>query len=372
MKKKMIATLIAAAALLVALASVKTLQVRAAIAGSKFTPPPEAVTTAVARAESWPAELNAVGSVAAIHGVVVSADLPGVVQKIEFESGRSVAAGAVLVRLDTRQEEAQLASAEAQRDLTRLNLARQTGLHNKGISSGVEYDRAAAEARQAEARVAEIRAMIARKTIRAPFAGSLGIRQVNLGQYLAAGAPIVPVQSLDPIYVDFSVPQQDVPALANGVAVHAGLDGAVETTGKITAVDSVIDEATRNVHVQATFPNRDGKLRPGMFVKARVTTGSSAPLVTIPASAVSYAPYGSSVFVVQELKDPKGNPYRGVVQQFVKLGAGRGDQIAVVSGLSPNSEVVTSGAFKLRNGAAVVVDNKVQPGNSPAPKPEDA
>jgi len=373
MKKNMLMTLLGTAVFIAAIGGVKVQQVRAAIAHSTFQPPPEAVTTAVARQESWPASLNAIGTVNAIQGVTVSADLPGVVDRIEFESGRKVAAGAVLVRLDTKQEQAQLTAAEAQRELTRLNLERARDLRDKKVLAQSEYDRAAAEAQQAEARVVEIRATIARKTIRAPFSGALGIRQVNVGQYLAAGAPVVPLQSLDPIYVDFTVPQQAVASVAPGVEVRVGAEGSAETTpGKVTAVDSVIDPATRNVHVQATFSNKDGRLHPGMFVKAQVVTGASAPIVALPASAVSYAPYGDSVFVVKEMKDAKGNAYRGVAQQFVKLGPGRGDLVAVVSGVAPGAEVVTSGVFKLRNGAAVLVDNSVKPGESAAPKPEDS
>lgn len=371
MKKRMLLMLAVTALFLAAIGSVKVAQIRTAMAQSSFTPPPEAVTTTVAKQERWPAVLNAIGTVTAIQGVTVSADQPGIVDKIEFESGRQVAAGTVLVRLDTKQEQAQLISVESQRELTRLNFERARDLRDKKVLSESDYDRSAAEARQADARVAEIRATIARKTIRAPFTGVLGIRQVNVGQYLAAGAPVVPLQSLDPIYVNFSVPQQEAGALTRGVEVRLAQDG-LSAAGKLTAVDAVIDSATRNIQAQATFANADGTLRPGMFVKAEVKLGASAPIVSVPASAVSYAPYGDSVFVVKEMTDPKGNTYRGVAQQFVKLGAGRGDQVAVVSGLAPGSEIVTSGVFKLRNGAAVLVDNKVQPGSSLSPKPSDS
>ena len=353
---------------------VKTLQIQAAIAqASSFQPPPEAVTTIAARQERWPATLGAIGTVHAVRGVTVSADLPGVVESITFESGRSVREGEVLVRLDTRQERAQLAAAESQRDLARLNLDRVRGLADQGILAQAELDRVRAEHQQAEARVGEIRATIERKQIRAPFSGVLGIRQVNLGQYLDGGAPIVPLQSLDPVHVNFSVPQQRVGDMRVGGEVQVTAEGFAgeSVTGRITAIDSVVDEATRNVQVQATFDNPAGRLRPGMFVQAQVRTGDTASMLSLPASAISYAPYGDSVFVVSEMKGRDGSPYRGVRQQFVKLGAARGDQVAVVSGLEPGDEVVTSGAFKLRNGAAVHVDNSVQPGNSPAPSPED-
>jgi membrane fusion protein (multidrug efflux system) len=329
------------------------------------------VTTTVARQEEWPATVSAIGTVTAVQGVVVSADLPGVVEKITFESGRMVRAGDVLVQLDSRQEQAQLTAAEAARDLSRLNLGRMKGLKESGVIAEADYDRAAADFKQGDAKVGEIRATLARKTIRAPFSGLLGIRQANLGQYLAAGAPIVPLQSLNPIYVNFSVPQQEVSRLRAGAAVRLTAE-RVESAGRITAVDSIVDPATRNIQIQATFGNADGRLRPGMFVETRVVLGASRPVLVLPASAISYAPYGDSVFLVEDVKGPAGPSYRGVRQQFVKLGGARGDQVAVVSGLKPGAEVVTSGVFKLRNGAAIQVNNKVQPANSPTPRPEDS
>jgi len=231
-----------------------------------------------------------------------------------------------------------------------------------------------AEQTQTEAQIEEIRATIARKTIRAPFSGILGLRQVNLGQYLSGGDPVVPLQSLDPTYVNFGVPQQDAGQVRVGQTVRIITEDSAggAFTGRITAINSIVDEATRNVQIQATLANPSGKLRPGMFVQTEVLLGASRAAVTLPASAISYAPYGDSVFVVEDLKDPRGQTYRGVRQQFVKLGAARGDQIAVLSGIKPEEEIVTSGVFKLRNGAAVVVNNKVQPANKPAPKPEDS
>jgi membrane fusion protein (multidrug efflux system) len=374
MTKRMWMMLMLAAGFVGILGVVKVRQIQVAIAqASSFQPPPEAVTTILARQEPWPATLDAIGTLAAVHGVTVSADLPGVVEAITFDSGRTVAPGEVLVRLDARQEQAQLAAAEAQRELARLNLDRMRGLVEQGIVARADHDRATAEYKQAVARVGEIRATIERKQIRAPFAGVLGIRQVNLGQYLKGGDPVVPLQSLNPIYVNFAVPQQRVGEMRTGgeVGVSAeGLSGS-ELAGRISAIDSVVDPATRNVQVQATLENPNGRLRPGMFVQVRVRIGETSRVLALPASAISYAPYGDSVFVVGDLDGPNGAKYRGVRQQFVKLGGARGDQVAVVSGLEPGDEVVTSGAFKLRNGAAVLVDNDVQPGNSPAPKPED-
>ena len=373
MKKRMVVMLVAVAGFLAAIGTVKFRQIQAGMAmAASFQPPPESVTTIVATREDWPASIAAIGTVTAVRGVTVSADLPGVVEAIAFQSGQAVTAGQTLVRLDVRQEKAQLAAAESARDLSRLNLDRARGLSAEGIVARADYDRASAEHAQAVARVGEIRATIERKQVRAPFPGIVGIRGVNLGQYLSAGDPIVALQSLDPVYVDFSLPQQDVPRLRVGGAVTVsaeGLDG--EHAGRITAVDSVVDAATRNVRVQATLPNPGRRLKPGMFVETRVVLGATQAVVAVPASAVSYAPFGDSVFVVAELARPDGTKYRGVTQQFVKLGPARGDQVAVVSGLEAGQEVVSSGAFKLRNAAAVRVSSEVPVANDPAPRPEN-
>jgi membrane fusion protein (multidrug efflux system) len=304
---------------------------------------------------------------------MVSADLSGVVDRIAFESGKSVRDGEVLVQLDTRQERAQLAAIEAQRDLARLNFDRMQGLLKDSVVSRAEYDSASAEHKQMEARVGEIRAAIERKTIRAPFAGVLGIRQANLGQYLSSGDGVVELQSLNPIYVNFGVPQQATSQMRVGRDVRIISENLahVEFRGRITAIDSIVSEQTRNMQVQATLANLQGTLRPGMFVQVEVAVGAGRSVVTLPASAISYAPYGDSVFIVSSLKGQGGETYRGVRQQFVKLEGARGDQVGVVSGVNAGDEVVTSGVFKLRNGAAVFVNNKVQPSNNPAPKPED-
>jgi membrane fusion protein, multidrug efflux system len=336
--------------------------------------PPEAVTTVVTKREKWPATLDVIGSVAAVQGVTVSADLPGTVDKIDFESGQAVKVGDVLVELDTRQERAQLAAAEAQRDLAKINFDRTQELVKQGITARQEADNVTAQKNATEANVGEIRAAIARKTIKAPFSGVLGIRQVNLGQYLAAGEAIVSLQSLNPIYVNFGVPQQTALEARVGRTLHiTSNDGkGTQFTGRITAIDSIVNEGTRNVQVQATIPNPAAKLHPGMFVEVAIVTGSDQPVIALPVTAINYAPYGDSVYVVTDMKDPAGKPYRGVKQQFVKLGSSRGDQIAVVSGVNPGDEVVSSGVFKLRNGAAVQVNNAVQPENSPTPKPAES
>jgi len=375
MLKRMIVMLAVTLGIVAALGFVKFKQIQTAIAqGAAYQPPPEAVTTIVAAREEWPSTLTAIGTVAAVRGVTVSADLPGVVDRIAFDSGLAVREGDVLAVLDTRQERAQLAAAEAQRDLARVNFDRIQGLLDERVVSRAEFDRATADERQARARVGEINATIDRKTIRAPFSGVLGLRHVNLGQYLSGGDALVTLQSLNPIYVNFGVPQQAMAQVRAGriVRVTTGDRVTAAIQGRITAIDSVVDESTRNIQAQATLANADGRLRPGMFVQTEVVVGAASAVISLPASAISYAPYGDSVFVVSDLKDQGGRSYRGVRQQFVKLGPARGDQIAVVSGVKAGDEVVTSGVFKLRNGAAVHINNNVRPGNNPAPKPENS
>jgi membrane fusion protein (multidrug efflux system) len=375
MAKRMLVMLLVTVVIVAGLGFVKFKQIQTAVGqAAAFQPPPEAVTTIVAAKEQWPSTLSAIGTMAAVQGVAISADLPGTVERIAFDSGTWVREGEVLALLDTRQEQAQLAAADAQHELARLNFDRMQGLLNENVVSRAEFDRATADQRGTEARAGEIRAAIQRKTIRAPFSGVLGIRHVNLGQYLSAGDPLVTLQSMSPIYVNFGVPQQAAGQVHVGGTVRVtanDLTGA-DFAGRVTAIDSIVDEATRNVQVQATLSNPQGKLRPGMFVQTELILGAASAVVSLPASAISYAPYGDSVFVVTDLKDPSGKTYRGVRQQFVKLGGSRGDQISIVSGVNAGDEVVTSGAFKLRNGAAVLVNNKVKPGNSRTPKLENS
>jgi membrane fusion protein (multidrug efflux system) len=375
MAKRMLLMLALVGLLIGGLGFVKFRQIKTAMAqGAGFQPPPEAVTTILAKQETWPATLSVIGTAAAVQGVTVSADLPGTVARIAFVSGKSVSAGDVLVDLDTRQERAQLAATEAQRDLAHINFGRMQQLVQQGVVAQTEYDNATAQQKATDAQVGEIRATIARKTILAPFSGVLGIRQVNLGQYLAAGEAIVSLQSLDPIYVNFGVPQQSASQVRVGSALRVWSNdvGGIKFTGRVTALDSIVNEATRNVQVQATFANPGGKLAPGMFVQVEMVTGRDRPVIALPGTAINYAPYGDSVYIVSDLKDPQGRTYRGVRQQFVKVEGSRGDQVAVISGVKPGDEVVSSGVFKLRNGAAVQVNNKTQPGNSPAPNPEDS
>jgi membrane fusion protein (multidrug efflux system) len=374
MAKRLIIMLVAAALVVAVLGFVKFRQIQSAVHASAFQPPQEAVTSVVTHREDWPDALTAIGTMEAVHGVTVSADLPGTVARINFDSGKPVHAGDILVELDTRQERAQLASLEAQSELAHINYGREQQLVKEGVISRMEFDQATSQQKATEANVAEIRATIARKTIRAPFSGILGIRKVNLGQYLPAGSPIVSNQTLNPIYVNVGIPQQAAASVRVGRKLNVtteNLAGKV-FTGTVTAIDSEVDPSTRNIQIQATLPNPEGKLRPGMFVQVQVPVGGNQPVIALPASAINYAPYGDSVYVITDLKDPKGQAYRGVQQRFVKLGPSRGDQVAVISGLNPGEEVVSSGVFKLRNGAAVQVNNKVQPGNNPAPNPEES
>ena len=372
MAKRMIIMLVVVVAFIATLGLFKFNQIRAAMS-HPWTQPPEAVTTVIAKQEDWNTTLDAIGSVAAVNGVTVAADLPGLVSEIDFASGKAVNKGDILVRLDTKQERAQLAAAEAAAELSRVQLGRTQGMLAGGIVPQSTYDNDAATYKQAVAHVGEIKASIERKTIRAPFSGILGIRQVNLGQYLAGGAPIVALQAFRPAYVNFNVPQQELARIHKGAQVEVTSDalGGSET-GKINAFDSVIDEATRNVQIQAIFDNNDGKLRPGMFVDAVLARGTKTTAIALPASAINYAPFGDSVYIVENRKGKDGKTFLGVRQQFVKIGGSRGDQVAILTGVRPGEQVVTSGVFKLRPDAPVEVNNSVQPSNIAAPKPEDS
>ena len=362
MKKRMLIMLGLAILFIAGIAAVKVSQLHEGIAQmAKLAPPPSAVTTAVAKRERWQPSLSAVGSLKAVNGVTISTDLAGIVSQISFQSGGSVKTGDPLVKLDSQQEEAQLRSAEARRDLAKLNFERQRSLVADGAVSRSEFDSAESEFRRAVAAVDEVRALIARKAIAAPFDGVLGIRQVDLGQYLNVGAPIVPLESVDPIYVEFSLPQQNLQQIVVGKKLRlkaAGIAGE-QFEGEITAIDSRLDESTRNIMIQGTLKNPEKKLRPGMFVNVEVFLPEK-DVISIPASSINYAPYGDSVFVVKQNQ---------ALQQFVKLGPSRGDQLSVVSGVKEGDEVVSSGGFKLRSGVPVQVNNSIQPGNEANPSP---
>ncbi len=345
-------------------------QIQAGMAmGAKFAPPPSAVSTFLVDQQEWQPTLSAIGTANAVQGVMVSSDLPGIVRDITFQSGTSVEKGQELAKLDTTQEVAQLNAAKSRQDLAKVNLGRVQGLLKKRVGSQSDYDAAAAEYKQASAATREVEALIERKTIRAPFSGVLGIRMVDLGQYLTSGDQVVPLQSLDPIYVDFSLPQQSLGQLQPGRTVEVRADGLPDDkfSGEITAIDPNVDATTRNVRVQATLKNPDGKLRSGMFVNTSVLLPIRESVVAIPASAIDYAPYGDSVFIVEEIISEEGEPFLGVRQQFVKLGTSRGDLIEVTEGLEPGQEIVSSGTFKIKDGAPVNVNNDIQPGAELAP-----
>jgi membrane fusion protein (multidrug efflux system) len=353
---------------------VKVLQIKTLI-GTKMVLPLETVATADVKQESWQENLTSVGSLTAVQGVTVAAELDGKIVQIAFEAGASVKAGDLLVKQDTSVEEAQLRSAEASVDLARVNLERTNQLFSKATVSQSQVDSDGAASKTALASADNIRATIAKKTIKAPFSGRLGIRLVNLGQNLKAGDAIVSLQALDPIYADFYLPQQDLAQIATGLAVRLTSDAypnqAIE--GKVTAVSPDIDASTRNVRVQATIKNGDGHLRPGMYVNVAVELPITQHVLTIPATAVVYAPYGDTVYVVENKTDEKTSEKQLVVrQQIVRLGLQRGDFVAVTSGLKAGDTVVTSGVFRLRPGAAVNVNNTLAPDAMLAPKPSDS
>ncbi len=336
-------------------------------------PKPQGVSTTVVQSTTWPNVLTAIGSLEAVNGVVLSADLPGVIDKISFESGTSAKAGDVLLQLSVAQEEAQLKSAIAKRDLAAINLDRQRALRDMQTNSKSDYDTAEANFRDMEATVANAKATIERKTIKAPFAGALGVRMISQGQYVNSGDKIVSLQALDPVRVNFSLPQQAIAQVQTGktVRVRSDATGSDVFTGTVNAINSKVDEATRTVLMQATFANPDSKLRPGMFVNVEVELPATDEVLPIPSSSINYAPFGNSVFVVEQMKDPEGATYLGVRQQFVKTGATRGDLVAITSGLKVGEQVVTGGTFRLQNKGLVVVNNEVKPSENPNPKLPD-
>lgn len=358
------------------LVGIKALQIRALInANGEFAIPPETVSGAEVRRETWESTLAAVGSIAAVQGVELRAELAGTVRQIAFESGATAAKGQLLVQLDTSSEEAQLRSAEAQAELARLNLERARELRAQGVTSQSDLDTREAAFRQTAGDVDSVRATIAKKTIRAPFAGRLGIRSVNLGQFVSAGDAIVSLQSLDPVYVDFNLPEQQLSQVRRAMAMRATTDATPGRTftGTVTALNPEVNASTRNIRVQATVPNPDGELRPGMFARVELVLPESKPFLVIPATAVLHAPYGDSVFVVTETRNEKsGAAGKQVTMTTVRLGDTRGDFVAVTSGLEAGQTVVTSGVFKLRNGVPVVLDNSLAPDAKSAPRPANS
>lgn len=344
-------------------------------AGAAMMPPPETVTSAAVVQQDWENRIAVTGSLVAVQGVTVGAEVAGKVVKLGFDSGALVKAGDVLVQLDISTEQAQLRAAEATAALAQANLARSRELRNKDTNSAADLDGAEAQAKQAAAQADGIRAVIAKKSIRAPFSGRLGIRLVNLGQILREGDAIVTLQTLDPIYVNFAVPQQRLAQIAAGNVARITSDAApgVVFEGRINAINPDVDTATRNVRVQATIANPAEKLRPGMFANVSVILPAHETVLAIPATAVLYSPSGNSVFVIEERPGAKaGQTGKALRQQFVQLGAARGDYVAVLTGLKAGEQVVTTGVFKLRRDMPVIVDNTLAPAVSLTPAPKDS
>ena len=345
--------------------------------------PAAAISSAVAKTERWSDDSEAVGTLVAVNGTDVTTESGGVVRSIEFEAGQPVQAGAVLVRLNSDNEQATLKSLETSARLAKVQADRWQQLGKDKLVSLDEVQQRVAAAASAQAQADAQRALIAQKTIRAPFSGELGIRKVNLGQFVSPGQPIVSLQQLDPIYVDFSLPERQMDKLKPGTAVRATVDALPGQAfeGRITAVEPRVDPNTRNFTAQATLDNPDGLLRPGAFARVGFALGGEREVVVIPQTAVSFNPYGNAVFVISKTKrkegetDMQGQPLTGdkfvVTQRFIKTGATRGDLIAVTDGLKPGEEVAASGLLKLRNDAEVTINNKIQPTADAQPKAEN-
>jgi len=374
--KKIVIGIAIVVLVIVVLGGTKGLQIKTLIAAGKaFTQPPETVSSAVVHEEKWQGTLTAIGSITAVQGVTITPELAGTVREINFESGAVVAKGDLLVKLDTSSEEAQLRSLEAQVQWAKVSLDRQTSLRTNQLVSQSDYDAADAAWKQAVANADAVRAVIDKKTLRAPFAGQLGIRQINLGQYLDAGKPIVSLQSLTPVYADFSLPQQELGQLKTGMRVRVTMDTYPDRKfdGTLLAINPDLDSTTRSVGLRATFENPDQALRPGMFAKVEVLLPTEKPVLVIPATSVLSAPYGDSVYVIEptpEIPGKKGG--LAVRQQFIRTGEARGDLITVESGLKPGERVVSAGVFKLRNGMAVTENNNLVPKNEKSPHPPEA
>jgi len=357
---------------IVVLGGIKGAQIAAMIeAGESYVPPAQAVTTADVRAVEWGGELTAVGSLVAVQGVMVSPEVSGTVTSIDFESGETVKTGTLLVRLDTSVERAELDSAVASARLAKAELQRRKNLPPAGAVSQAEVDASAAEAKRAAAEVANVQAVIAKKTIRAPFTGRLGIRRVNLGEVLQPGTPIVSLQSYDPIYAEFSLPQQALSQVNEGdsVSIHTDAFPSKSWEGVVDVIDSEVNANTRNFMVRAIIENPGGDLRPGMFVDVQVRRPELRSLLAIPASSVLFAPYGDSVYVLTDKKEDTEPQEYLVQQRFVRLGERRGDLVAIASGLDADDVVVSTGAFKLQNGMAVTVREDLAPKASTNPTP---
>jgi len=333
-------------------------------------PPPATVTTIKAAAKTWQPRLHAVGSLKATKGVAISPEIAGRITGLPFESGQQVSAGDLLVALNTETEEAELERLQAQKELAETQLRRQKRLIRQNQTSQAAVDEAAAQVKTLAAQIERERTLIAKKRIRAPFDGVVGIRQVDLGQFVDPGEPLVTLQDLDPLYADFTLPQKELAKVSTGMAVALTVDTYPGQTfnGEITAIEPRVAEGTRNFSVRATLSNAEGDLRPGMFADVAVQLPERRDVVTLPQTAVTTNPYGESVFVVQAAE---GDKPATVSKRFVTTGERRGDQVAISEGVKPGETVVTSGQLKLREGSRIKVNNEVQPANDPAPTPEN-
>jgi membrane fusion protein (multidrug efflux system) len=332
---------------------------------------PQTVSTTTVRYSLWQPHVSAVGSLRAVHGVEVTTQLAGMVQSIDFRSGESVRAGQVLVQLNAAPDIAQLHSLQAAAHYASLTYQRDVLQYKAQAIGKATLDAATADWKSAEAQATSQAALVAEKTVRAPFAGRLGITTVNPGQYLQPGAAIVSLESLDPIYVDFNLPQSDLSRVHVGDVMHVTTDAfpGKAFTGRVTSIDSLVDPSTRNFEAEATIANPGLLLRPGMFVDTDVQSGAEQRYLTLPQTAITYNPYGDTVFVVHKGAGPKANDT--VEQVFVTLGPTRGDQIAVLKGIKAGDQIVTSGQLKLKNGSTVTINNSVQPLSNPNPSPQE-
>ena len=360
--------------LVVLIFGIKVLQI-GKMMSTPMVMPPTTVSSAIVKEEDWAPTLSAIGSVSAVQGAVVSTELGGVVAEIDFQNGGVAKKGDLLMRLDSSAEEAQLHTAQADLELARANLERERNLAERKVVSKQEFDAAQSTFGQKQGAVDNMRSFITKKEVRAPFDGMLGIRQVNVGQMINSGQQVVQLTALDKVYVDFALPQQNLPQLGTGydARVHADALPGREFKGKVTAINSMVDTVTRNVGVQATLENPDHVLRPGMFVKVDVILPEKSKTLVIPGSAVSYAPYGNSVFVIEKGKDPKtGKESQSLRQAFVRIGEARGDFVSVTEGLKAGDVVVSTGVFKLRNGMPVVINTDLAPKPQLNPRPMDS
>jgi membrane fusion protein, multidrug efflux system len=345
------------------------------LASSPMVMPATTVSSAVVKEEDWAPMFSAVGSVSAVQGAVVSAEFSGIVAEVHFENGGVAKKGDVLVKLDTSAEDAQLHSAEADLELAGADLQRTRDLAARKVVSKSELDAAESKFNRLNAVVDQMRSNIRKKTVVAPFDGQLGIRQVNVGQMIPAGQQVVQLTALDSVYVDFALPEQYLAQLNKGLEVHVRADALPgrDFTGKLTAVNSMVDSVTRNVTAQATLENPDHALRPGMFAKVAVLLPQKEKSLVIPGSAVSYAPFGDSVYVIEKKKDEKtGKESQMLRQQFIRIGEARGDFVSVTQGLKPGETIVSTGVFKLRNGIPVTINNELAPKPQLNPNPADS